>query len=94
MHTIQVGSISIGKKHKLVLIAGPCVIESEDLVLRTAEQVKKITEKLIKVLKDKGLNVVTELEKAGTFWKAEHYHQDYYQKNGKAPYCHRRVKRF
>lgn len=31
---------------KLTLIAGPCVIESEDLVLREAETIKKITDRL------------------------------------------------
>jgi 2-dehydro-3-deoxyphosphooctonate aldolase (KDO 8-P synthase) len=31
---------------RLTLIAGPCVIESEDLCLRVAENLKKVTEKL------------------------------------------------
>ncbi|MGB9824795.1 MAG: 3-deoxy-8-phosphooctulonate synthase [Candidatus Hydrothermia bacterium] len=43
---IEVKDIKIGGNHPLVLIAGPCVIESEDLVMRTAEEIKKITEKL------------------------------------------------
>ena len=46
MQEIRVGSIPIGNKNKLVLIAGPCVIESEDLTLQTAESLKKISEKL------------------------------------------------
>lgn len=36
----------VGLGHKLFLIAGPCVIETEDLTLRTAERLKKIAEKL------------------------------------------------
>jgi len=39
---VQVGSIGIGDRSPLVLIAGPCVVESRDLVLRTAEKVKAV----------------------------------------------------
>ena len=53
-----------------------------------------VTEKLIGVLKGKGLDVVTEVAKAGLYWPAEEYHQDYYVKTGKQPYCHMRVERF
>ncbi|HEX9917265.1 MAG TPA: 3-deoxy-8-phosphooctulonate synthase [candidate division Zixibacteria bacterium] len=38
-------NLKIGKNNPLVLIAGPCVIESEKLVLKTAEEIKRITEK-------------------------------------------------
>ncbi len=31
--------------------------------------------------------IVTEITKAGTFWKAEDYHQDYYANNIDKPYC-------
>ncbi|MEM9548468.1 MAG: peptide-methionine (S)-S-oxide reductase MsrA [Bacteroidota bacterium] len=31
--------------------------------------------------------IVTEITEAGTFYKAEVYHQDYYNRNGTAPYC-------
>jgi peptide methionine sulfoxide reductase msrA/msrB len=58
------------------------------------EEQKKTTEKLIKLLKDKGFNVVTEVSPATTFWKAENYHQDYYEHKGTTPYCHGYVKRF
>ena len=36
----------IGLDHPFFLIAGPCVVESEDLQLRTAERLKTITEPL------------------------------------------------
>ena len=52
------------------------------------EDQKKVTEKLIKLLTDKGYRVQTKLEKAAKFWAAEDYHQDYYTKTGKQPYCH------
>ena len=63
-------------------------------VFYTTPEQKLITEKLIGELKTKGYKVVTEVTPATTFWKAEDYHQDYYGKTGKAPYCHRYVKRF
>ncbi len=31
--------------------------------------------------------IVTEIEPLGTFYPAEDYHQDYYARNGSAPYC-------
>jgi peptide methionine sulfoxide reductase msrA/msrB len=55
---------------------------------------KETSEKLIKLLTDKGFKVATTLRKATTFWKAEDYHQEYYQKNGHEPYCHARKKIF
>ena len=58
------------------------------------EDQKKTSEKLIEVLKNKGLDVVTELRPAAAFWPAEEYHQDYYVKTGKTPYCHAYTKRF
>lgn len=58
------------------------------------EEQKAITEKLIGILKEKGFDVVTEVEKATKFWPAEDYHQQYYEKTGKQPYCHFYTKRF
>jgi len=59
----------------------------------TNEQ-KQIAEKLIQQLKGNGFDVVTEVVPARTFYPAETYHQDYYGKTGKEPYCHTRIKRF
>jgi peptide methionine sulfoxide reductase msrA/msrB len=55
---------------------------------------RKIADKNIGILKDKGLKVVTAVTKASEFYDAEDYHQDYYFKNGKVPYCHAYTKRF
>ncbi len=44
--TVKVGDIVIGKDAPIVLIAGPCVIESEESVLRQAGKLKEITAKL------------------------------------------------
>lgn len=46
MQDIQVGSIPIGVDHPLALIAGPCMIESEEIVLRTAEKIRQIADRL------------------------------------------------
>ncbi|MCP4453582.1 MAG: peptide-methionine (S)-S-oxide reductase MsrA, partial [Planctomycetes bacterium] len=49
---------------------------------------KDTAEHLISLLKAKGLDVETAVTQAGQFWQAEEYHQDYYEKTGKTPYCH------
>lgn len=41
---VQIGGARIGGGNPLVLIAGPCVIETEEVTLRTAERVKKLGE--------------------------------------------------
>lgn len=43
---IKICDIEIGLHKPFVLIAGPCVIESEQLVLHTAKRLKEITQKL------------------------------------------------
>ena len=74
---------------------GPDIGEQYLSVLFYKNDSEKATaEKLIGILKNKGYKVATKLLKAGTFWKAEDYHQDYYSKTGKTPYCHVYTKRF
>lgn len=58
------------------------------------DEQKKIASHLLKTLENKGLNIATQLIPANIFWPAEEYHQDYYHKTGKTPYCHVRTKRF
>lgn len=41
--SVKVNQIVIGDNKPFVLIAGPCVVESEKMILRTAEAIKKIT---------------------------------------------------
>ncbi len=63
-------------------------------VFYTSDAQKATSERLIGILKNKGLKVVTEVTLADTFYPAETYHQDYYDVTGGTPYCHARVKRF
>jgi methionine-S-sulfoxide reductase len=58
------------------------------------EDQKKIAENDLKILRDKGFKIATAVTKASEFYQAEAYHQDYYFKNGKTPYCHTYTKRF
>jgi len=43
MQQVDIGPVSFGGSKQLVLIAGPCAIEDEDLTLRIAEGLKEIT---------------------------------------------------
>jgi len=52
------------------------------------EDQKKTAEELIEILRQKGYNVKTKLTPASEFYPAEDYHQDYYDKTEKLPYCH------
>ncbi len=58
------------------------------------QEQRKIAEELKETLILKGLNVVTQISPASTFYPAEQYHQDYYLRKGTQPYCHSYVKRF
>jgi len=52
------------------------------------DEQKEIAQKIIFKLLKKGYDVATGLIKFEKFWKAEDYHQRYYEKTGKKPYCH------
>ena len=63
-------------------------------IFYTSPEQKAVAEKLIQQLKTKGYDVVTRLAPATTFWVAEDYHQNYYERKGALPYCHGYTKRF
>jgi 2-dehydro-3-deoxyphosphooctonate aldolase (KDO 8-P synthase) len=46
MRQVKIGKITIGDKNPLVLIAGPCVIESESSCLNIAARLKEISEEV------------------------------------------------
>lgn len=66
----------------------------QSVIFYTQPSEKNESDALIQQLEKNGLKVCTRLEPADTFWPAEEYHQNYYEKNGKAPYCHQYQKRF
>ena len=57
-------------------------------------QERSIVERLIEILEKNGLKIATSIRQVAPFYKAEGYHQAYYERKGTKPYCHRRVKRF
>ncbi len=63
-------------------------------VFYTQDDHKLTIEELSNILESNGVDVVTEIEKAGVFYSGEKYHQDYYQKKGGTPYCHVYQKKF
>ncbi|NTW46482.1 MAG: peptide-methionine (S)-S-oxide reductase MsrA [Candidatus Moranbacteria bacterium] len=63
-------------------------------VFYTDENQKRIVGELIDILRARGYDVRTGVVPAEVFYKAEDYHQDYYDRSGGVPYCHIPVDRF
>lgn len=63
-------------------------------VFVTGPEQRAAVDKLIKQLKDNGYAVATTVHDAGQFFLAEDYHQNYYARTHKTPYCHTPVPRF
>lgn len=51
---------------------------------------KETAEKVLALVREKGIDAVTEILPADKFYEAEEGHQRYYAKKGQVPYCHRR----
>ncbi len=45
MKKFRVGKVTIGQGHPLVLIAGPCVVEGREMVMKTAQHIQKVSRK-------------------------------------------------
>ncbi|AEX84462.1 methionine-S-sulfoxide reductase [Marinitoga piezophila KA3] len=59
------------------------------VIFYTEDEQRELAEKIISILQSK-YDVATKIEQAKEFYSAEDYHQDYYEKTGKKPYCHYR----
>ncbi len=74
---------------------GPDIGEQyRSAIFYTDKEQKQTARKIKKQLEQKEYKVATEIKKSHKFWMGEDYHQDYYDKTGKQPYCHFRRKIF
>lgn len=64
------------------------------VVFYNSQDEKAETLELINILKAKGYKIATMVKKVSIFYEAEDYHQNYYKRNKKIPYCHFYTKRF
>ena len=63
-------------------------------IFTSDKQERKTIAKLVGILNAKGMKIATKVYADVPFYKAEDYHQDYYTKTGKKPYCHSYKKLF
>ncbi|MGC8683880.1 MAG: peptide-methionine (S)-S-oxide reductase MsrA [Athalassotoga sp.] len=74
---------------------GPDIGEQyKSVIFYTNEEQRRVAGSVKESLIQKGRIVATQIKRASDFWLAEEYHQNYYEKTGKAPYCHFRRKVF
>jgi len=68
---------------------GPDIGERyESYVFYGTQEEKSTAQQLISTLSQKGYKVATKLQQSSRFYDADSYHQDYYQRHHKRPYCH------
>lgn len=66
----------------------------QSVIFYNSDEEKQIAQKLIQILRAKGYDIATKILPVTKFYPAEDYHQDYYNKHKKEPYCHFYQKRF
>ena len=57
------------------------------IIFYFGDEQKQQAQRMIQQLKDEGLEIVTELRAAPIFFKAEDYHQNFYERNPSQGYC-------
>lgn len=63
-------------------------------IFTTSKEQAAAAERILAELRSMGYHPATTVTEAGPYWIGEDYHQQYYTKNGKQPYCHTRRKIF
>ncbi|MEA3491081.1 MAG: bifunctional methionine sulfoxide reductase B/A protein [Campylobacterota bacterium] len=74
---------------------GPDIGEQyQSAIFVTDLKERETVDSLIKVLIERGYRVETKVLSVESFYSAEAYHQDYYRRKDREPYCHSYIKRF